>query len=48
MAKAKYGWRLRLEVVAKKGEQPAPQAASQPESDPTLRSVLDTFDGELV
>ena len=48
MAEAKYGWRLRLEVVAKKGEQPAPQAASQPESDPTLRSVLDTFDGELV
>ena len=48
MAKAKYGWRLRLEVGAEKGEQPAPQATSQPESDPTLRSVLDTFDGELV
>ena len=48
MAKAKYGWRLRLDVVAKKGEQPTPQAASQPESDPTLRSVLDAFDGELV
>ena len=48
MAEAKYGWRLRLDVVAKKGEQPAPQAASQPESDPTLRSVLDAFDGELV
>ena len=48
MTEAKYGWRLRLDVVAKKGEQPAPQAASQPESDPTLRSVLDAFDGELV
>ncbi len=48
MAEAKYGWRLRLDVVAKKGEQPTPQAASQPESDPTLRSVLDAFDGELV
>ena len=48
MAEAKYGWRLRLDVVGKKGEQPAPQAASQPESDPTLRSVLDAFDGELV
>ena len=48
MAKAKYGWRLRLEAVVKKGDEPAPQAVSQPESDPTLRSVLDTFDGELV
>jgi DNA polymerase-3 subunit gamma/tau len=48
MAEAKYGWRLRLDVVAEKGEQPARQAASQPESDPTLRSVLDAFDGELV
>ena len=47
IAEAKYGWRLRLDVVAKKGEQPAPQAASQPESDPTLLSVLDAFDGEL-
>ena len=48
IVEAKYGWRLRLDVVAEKGEQPAPQAASQPESDPTLRSVLDAFDGELV
>ena len=48
IAKAKYGWRLRLEAVAKKDDQPAPQAANQPESDPTLRSVLDAFDGELV
>ncbi|MCY3791232.1 MAG: DNA polymerase III subunit gamma/tau [Gemmatimonadetes bacterium] len=48
IAEAKYGRRLRLEAVAKKGDQPTPQAASQPESDPTLRSVLDTFDGELV
>ena len=48
IAEAKYGRRLRLEPVVKKGEQSAPQAANQPESDPTLRSVLDTFDGELV
>ena len=48
IAEAKYGRRLRLEAVAKKGDQPTPQATSQSESDPTLRSVLDTFDGELV
>lgn len=48
IAEAKYGRRLRLEAVVKKDDQPVPQAASQPESDPTLRSVLDTFDGELV
>jgi DNA polymerase-3 subunit gamma/tau len=48
IAEAKYGQRLRLEAVVKKGDQPAPQAESQSESDPTLRSVLDTFDGELV
>ena len=48
IAEAKYGRRLRLEAVVKKDDQPAPSAASQPESDPTLRSVLDTFDGELV
>ena len=48
IAEAKYGQRLRLEAVVKKGDEPAPQAARQPESDPTLRSVLDTFDGELV
>ena len=48
IAAAKYGQRLRLEAVVKKGDQPAPRPASPPESDPTLRSVLDTFDGELV
>ena len=49
IAEAKYGRRLRLEAKIKKDDQPtAPQAASQPESDPALRSVLDTFDGELV
>ena len=48
IAEAKYGRRLRLEAVVKKDDQPAPQAASQPEADPALRSVLDTFDGELV
>ena len=48
IASAKYGQRLRLEAVIKQGDQPAPRPASPPESDPTLRSVLDTFDGELV
>ena len=50
IAEAKYGRRLRLEAVVKKDDQPTPQATSQPESesDPALRSVLDTFDGELV
>ena len=48
IAEAKYGQRLRLEAVVKKGEPPAPPPASQPEPDPALRSVLDTFDGELV
>ena len=48
IAEAKYGRRLRLEAVVKKDDQPTPQAATQPESDPALRSVLDTFDGELV
>lgn len=48
IAEAKYGQRLRLEAVLKKGDQPAPQAAPPPEPDPALRSVLDTFDGELV
>ena len=48
IAEAKYGRRLRLEAVVKKDDQPTPKAASQPESDPALRSVLDTFDGELV
>ena len=48
IAEAKYGQRLRLEAVVKKGEQSASQAESQSESDPTLRSVLDAFDGELV
>ena len=50
IAEAKYGRRLRLEAVVKKDDQPAPSAANQPESeaDPALRSVLDTFDGELV
>lgn len=48
IAEAKYGQRLRLEAVVKKGDPPAPPPASQPEADPALRSVLDTFDGELV
>ena len=48
IAEAQYGQRLRLEAVVKKGDQPAPQAVPPPEADPALRSVLDTFDGELV
>ena len=48
IAEAQYGQRLRLEAVVKKGDQPTPQAAPPPEADPALRSVLDTFDGELV
>ena len=48
IAEAKYGRRLRLEAVVKKDDQPAPKAASRPESDPVVRSVIDTFDGELV
>ena len=49
IAEAKYGRRLRLEAVVKKDDQPtAPKAATPPEADPALRSVLDTFDGELV
>ena len=48
IAEAKYGRRLRLEAVVKKDDQPAPQKATPPEADPALRSVLDTFDGELV
>ena len=48
IAEAQYGQRLRLEAVVKKGDQPPPQAAPPPEADPALRSVLDTFDGELV
>ena len=48
IAKANYGWRLRLDTAEKKDDHPAPQPATQPESDPALRSVLDAFDGELV
>ena len=48
IAEAKYGRRLRLEAVVKKDDPPARQATSQPESDPVIRSVIDTFDGELV
>ena len=46
-----YGRQLRLEGVVLEGGEPAieeKEAAPSPESDPTIRSVLDTFDGELV
>jgi len=46
-----YGRQLRLEgVVLEGGESAAEEkeVAPSPESDPTIRSVLDTFDGELV
>ena len=48
IAEEKYGWRLRLDAVEKKDEQSAPQVARQPDPDPTLRSVIDAFDGELL
>jgi DNA polymerase-3 subunit gamma/tau len=45
----KYGQRLRLEgVVQEGGEAAAKEETPPPQSDPTVRSVLDTFDGELV
>jgi DNA polymerase-3 subunit gamma/tau len=46
----KWGRRLRLEAVIQEGGERAQsdQQAPPPESDPTVRSVLDTFDGELV
>ena len=46
-----YGQQLRLEGVVLEGGESAreeKEAAPSPESDPTIRSVLDTFDGELV
>ena len=46
---AQFGRRLRLEgVIQDGGETVAEEKAPPPESDPTVRSVLDTFDGELV
>ena len=48
IAEEKYGRKLRLEAELKKGDPPAPQTTTPPESDPALRSVLDTFDGELI
>ncbi|HIG53640.1 MAG TPA: hypothetical protein EYQ18_06605, partial [Candidatus Handelsmanbacteria bacterium] len=47
----KFGRRLRLEgVIQEGGETVAEEKAPPPppQSDPTVRSVLDTFDGELV
>ena len=45
----KFGRRLRLEgVIQEGGETVAKEKAPPPQSDPTVRSVLDTFDGELV
>ncbi len=46
-----YGRQLRLEGVVLEGGESAreeKEPAPSPESDPTIRSVLDTFDGELV
>ena len=46
-----YGRQLRLEGVVLEGGESVreeKEAAPSPESDPTIRSVLDTFDGELV
>jgi len=45
----KWGQKLRLEcVVREAGESEKEEAAPAPEADPTVRSVLDAFDGELV
>jgi hypothetical protein len=45
----KFGRRLRLEgVIQEGGETVDQEKAPPPQSDPTVRSVLDTFDGELV
>ena len=45
----KLGQRVRLEGVVQQGGETAEQKEeAPPESDPTVRSVLDTFDGELV
>ena len=46
----KLGQRVRLEGVVQQDGETAEQKeeSSQPESNPTVRSVLDTFDGELV
>ena len=45
----KLGQRVRLEGVVQQGGETAEQKEEAPaESDPTVRSVLDTFDGELV
>ena len=45
----KLGQRVRLEGVVQQGGEAAEQKEeAPPESDPTVRSVLDTFDGELV
>jgi DNA polymerase III subunit gamma/tau len=45
----KWGQKLRLEcVVRETGESEKKQAASAPEADSTVKSVLDAFDGELV
>ena len=46
----KLGQRVRLEGVVQQdgGTAEQKEEAPPPESDPTVRSVLDTFDGELV
>ena len=46
----KWGHRLRLECVVSEEEEDAAQQepAAAPEADPTVKSVLDAFDGELV
>ncbi len=44
----KFGRRLRLEGVIQEGGETVAEEKAPPQSDPTVRSVLDTFDGELV
>ena len=45
----KWGHRFRLEcTVQEEGDAPRQEEPVSPEADPTVKSVLDTFDGELV
>lgn len=43
----RWGVSARIECVVS-GEAPAPAVASKPQQDPAVKSVLETFDGELV
>lgn len=45
----KWGWKLRLDcVVEEKGESNEEERTPPSSIDPTVKSVLDAFDGELI